>query len=66
MSHVPVARHDPAEGHEVVFPAVRDMWVSLFCSLYQVRFPGLYWKTCSCPGKDCVTMEMLICYCNKL
>ena len=64
MPHVSIARHHPTEGHATVLPAVRDMRIPVLCCLYQVRFPSRHWETCSHQGKDCVTMEKLVCICG--
>ena len=61
MPHVSIAGHHPTEGHATVLPAVRDVRIPVLCCLYQVRFPSRHWETCSHQGKDCVTMEKLVC-----
>lgn len=46
MSHMPVSRHNCAQGNEAVLLAMRNMWIQMFCCKYQVWFPGPYRKAC--------------------
>ena len=63
VPHVSITGNHPTEGHATVLPAVRDVRIPVLCCLYQVRFPGRHWETCSHQGKDYVTMEKRVCDC---
>ena len=53
MSHMPISRHNTAQGNKAVLSAMRNMWIEMFCCKYQVWFPGSYRKAC-CNEKQAI------------